>query len=224
MRLFLLLFIGFSSVISYGQNVGIGTNVPHASAALEVKDSARGILIPRMTATQRTSISSPAEGLMVYQTDGTKGFWYWDGLQWRNYVSNSIITSGTVSGTTGFSEYVIPNDSLYYWGNAIVSTSYFSFNGHQDWRIPSPSELISLIGKFGTGNIPSSAYWTNDPFGTNPNCVGCSGATYWPKYISIGGVDYNSVPIGPVFGVANPNPYYYYGNRNPDKARVIYIR
>jgi len=30
MRLILLLFISFSSVISFGQNVGIGTNVPHA--------------------------------------------------------------------------------------------------------------------------------------------------------------------------------------------------
>jgi hypothetical protein len=108
MRLFLLLFISFSSMISYGQNVGIGTNVPHGSAALEVKDSARGILIPRLTATQRSSISSPAEGLMVYQTDGSKGFWYYDGAIWKN-VSASSNTAGAGSDaqtliftTTGF--------------------------------------------------------------------------------------------------------------------------
>lgn len=108
MRLFLLLFISFSSTISYGQNVGIGTNVPDGSAALEVKDSARGILIPRMTATQRTSIASPAEGLMVYQIDGAKGFWYWDGVIWKN-ISASSNTNSTGSDaqtliftTTGF--------------------------------------------------------------------------------------------------------------------------
>jgi hypothetical protein len=224
MKFFLAFFLSLTIQISYSQNIGIGTNTPHASAALEIQDSSKGILIPRMTMSQRTAIQSPAEGLMVYQTDSTYGFWYWGRGQWRNYLSNNVISSGNVSGILGFTEYVIPNDSSYYWGNAIVSTSYFNYNGHQDWRIPSPSELISLFGRFGTGSIPSGSYWTNDPFGTNPNCVGCSGATYWPKYISIGGADYNNVQIGPVFGVANPSPYYYYGNRNPDKARVIYIR
>jgi hypothetical protein len=75
---------------------------------LEVKDTARGILIPRMTATQRTSISSPAEGLMVYQIDGSKGFWYYDGAIWKN-VSASSNTAGAGSDaqtliftTTGF--------------------------------------------------------------------------------------------------------------------------
>jgi hypothetical protein len=57
-----------------------------------------GILIPRMTATQRTSIASPAEGLMVYQTDGSKGFWYYDGTIWKN-VSTSTSTTAVSSGT-----------------------------------------------------------------------------------------------------------------------------
>jgi hypothetical protein len=102
-----LVFIS-CSLFSYSQNVGVGTNAPHASAALEVKDSARGILIPRMTATQRTSITSPAEGLMVYQTDGSKGFWYYDGAIWKN-VSASSSSAGAGSDaqtliftTTGF--------------------------------------------------------------------------------------------------------------------------
>jgi hypothetical protein len=101
-------FFIFCSLCSYSQNVGVGTNTPHASAALEVKDSARGILIPRITATQRTSISSPAEGLMVYQTDGSKGFWYYDGAIWKN-ISASSNTAGAGSDaqtliftTTGF--------------------------------------------------------------------------------------------------------------------------
>lgn len=102
------LFLISCSFLSYSQNVGVGTNSPHASAALEVKDSTRGILIPRMTATQRTSIASPAEGLMVYQTDGSKGFWYYDGTIWKN-VSASSSTAGAGSDaktliytTTGF--------------------------------------------------------------------------------------------------------------------------
>jgi hypothetical protein len=79
---------------SYSQNIGIGTNTPHASAALEIQDSSKGILIPRMTMAQRTAIQNPAEGLMVYQTDGVKGFWYWDGTTWKNI---SATTNGTGS-------------------------------------------------------------------------------------------------------------------------------
>ena len=84
MKFLSFLFLIFSSLFSYSQNVGIGTSTPHASAALEIKDSTKGILIPRMTMAQRNAIANPAEGLMVYQTDSTYGFWYWGRGQWRN--------------------------------------------------------------------------------------------------------------------------------------------
>ena len=80
----------------FSQNIGIGTSTPHASAALEIKDSTKGILIPRMTMVQRNAIANPAEGLMVYQTDSTKGFWYWDGGKWMEVSNNSNIE--TVNG------------------------------------------------------------------------------------------------------------------------------
>lgn len=69
--------------------VGIGSNVtPVASALVEMQSTAKGFLPPRMTATQAEAISSPAEGLMVYATDGsgaiitTKGWWGYDGATW----------------------------------------------------------------------------------------------------------------------------------------------
>jgi hypothetical protein len=51
--------------------IGIGETggvTPVASAALEVRSTTKGILFPRMTSTQKTNISSPAEGLVVYDT------------------------------------------------------------------------------------------------------------------------------------------------------------
>lgn len=60
---------------------------PNASAMLDVKSHTKGILIPRMLETERLNISNPAKGLMVYQTDGSKGFYYFDGNSW-NYVGN----------------------------------------------------------------------------------------------------------------------------------------
>lgn len=68
-----------------------------ASAALDVNSIARGFLAPRMTQAQRTAITSPAEGLLVYQTDGTKGFYYFTNSAWTPLASGS----GTQWSTTG---------------------------------------------------------------------------------------------------------------------------
>ena len=45
----------------HSQNIGIGTATPHPSAALEIKSSSMGLLIPGMTQAQRNAISSPAQ-------------------------------------------------------------------------------------------------------------------------------------------------------------------
>ena len=79
LSLLFVLFIKFA----FSQNVGIGTNSPHPSAALDITDTAKGILIPRMTMNQRNAIQNPAEGLMVYQKDMDKGFYFFTGSQWQ---------------------------------------------------------------------------------------------------------------------------------------------
>ena len=81
--LFLLLFI----IIKTDAQIGIGVNPPHPSAMLHVQDTTRGLLIPRMTAAQKTAIINPAEGLMIYQTDAAKGFWYFTNGQWLTMTS-----------------------------------------------------------------------------------------------------------------------------------------
>jgi hypothetical protein len=77
--LFLLTLFACSDLIN-AQNVGIGTTTPSSSAMLDISSTDKGLLMPRMTAAQRTAIVSPAAGLQVYQTDGTKGFYYFDGV------------------------------------------------------------------------------------------------------------------------------------------------
>ncbi|HTE23763.1 tail fiber domain-containing protein [Flavitalea sp.] len=56
--------------------VGIGTPSPNSSAMLDISAISKGLLIPRMTSGQRTAITLPATGLLVYQTDDPKGFYY----------------------------------------------------------------------------------------------------------------------------------------------------
>ena len=68
---------------AYAQ-VGIGTNTPDPSAALEIVATSanKGILIPRLTQTQRNAIASPATGLLIYQTNNSPGLYYFDGTNW----------------------------------------------------------------------------------------------------------------------------------------------
>ncbi len=56
---------------------------PDNSAMLDVSSTDKGILIPRMTQNERdNNIASPATGLLIYQTDGTAGFYYYNGSAW----------------------------------------------------------------------------------------------------------------------------------------------
>ena len=51
------------------QSVGIGTSTPSSSAKLDINSSTQGLLIPRVTTTQRNSISNPSVGLLVFDID-----------------------------------------------------------------------------------------------------------------------------------------------------------
>ncbi len=94
-----------ASVAVHAQNVGINTSNPDASAALDVQSTTQGLLIPRMTKTQRESInmvsgvSKPATGLMVYQTDNTPGFYFYNGTAWTTLSSGGQqLANGTAPG------------------------------------------------------------------------------------------------------------------------------
>lgn len=56
-------------------SVGIGTSSPNNSAALDVQHNRKGVLVPRMTKENRDNIVAPANGLMIYQTDSSAGFY-----------------------------------------------------------------------------------------------------------------------------------------------------
>jgi len=81
MKKITLIALIFFTTLGYAQ-VGINTNNPDASSALEIESTTGGILIPRLTETQRDAILVPAAGLMIYQTDQTAGFYFWNGAAW----------------------------------------------------------------------------------------------------------------------------------------------
>jgi len=64
-------------------NLGVGTGSPNASAKLQVDSTTQGFLPPRMTTTERDAISTPAAGLMVYNTTTNKAQCY-NGTAWQD--------------------------------------------------------------------------------------------------------------------------------------------
>ncbi len=53
----------------FAQSVGIGTVTPDPSARLDIWDTVRGLLIPRLTTQQRDAIQDPAHTLMIFNID-----------------------------------------------------------------------------------------------------------------------------------------------------------
>ena len=169
------------TVTTYAQ-VGIGTTTPAASAALDITSTTQGLLIPRMTIEQRNLISLPAAGLMIYQIDGTVGFYYYNGSSWAEVAA----TSKTYSVNTFYAElggYVIqisPNGkhglvvamqdqgvSTWYQANHLLSNpSNHDADGKEflDWRLPTKRELNLMYVVYNNGNAASlnaNFYWSS---------------------------------------------------------------
>ena len=67
-----------------------------ASAVMDITSITKGILIPRMTTTERNAIASPATGLQVYDTD-LKAFQNYDGTSWGD---RRVLRAGTAAAGT----------------------------------------------------------------------------------------------------------------------------
>jgi hypothetical protein len=90
---------------------GIGTTTPDVSAKLDISSTTKGLLVPRMTATERGAIATPAKGLLIFQTDGEAGFyvnigtssskvWTRVNMDWTRSGNDISYTIGNIS-TTG---------------------------------------------------------------------------------------------------------------------------
>lgn len=83
------------STLSLDGPVAIGTKTPDASAALEVSATSKGLLPPQMSTVLRDLIASPADGLMIFNTDNLRTETF-NGITWESVVlapaANSAVT------------------------------------------------------------------------------------------------------------------------------------
>ena len=100
----IVLFSSCTFAFTQNNNVGIGTITPAASALLDIDagpSNNKGVLIPRMTTIQRLAISSPANSLLVFDTDSSC-FFYWNAISisWKSLCNNGSGGVG-ITGSTG---------------------------------------------------------------------------------------------------------------------------
>lgn len=112
--LVMLCYISFMNA-----QVGINTTTPDPSSILDVSSTDRGILLPRMTSTERDNIASPAEGLFIFNTDSTC-FQYYKGTNWSECLGEAPTNSLDCGSALGI--------GVFQTGNPLSSNNIITIN------------------------------------------------------------------------------------------------
>ena len=177
----ILLLAGLFISTQIAAQTGIGTTTPNASAKLEVASTDKGVLIPRMTESQRDAIVLPANGLLIYQTDSLPGFyvnrgangvkdWIRVSSDWTKNGTNisttdNISTTGNLTGSStsklsGFGT-KINTITTSYQLNALDNSGVIQSNSNSAISLTIPIDLPSgfncMILQYGNGQITFTA-------------------------------------------------------------------
>lgn len=157
--------------------VGIGTKIPEPSAMLEVKATNKGILIPRMTMSQRNAIKSPANSLMIYQTDNNPGYYYYASNSWTRIANGN--SSGATSNT--FTAPLSLNGTTVSIPQANASTN--GFLSAADWNkfnnVAPGTSVGDMLYWNGTGWVKLAAGQNGQPL------VFCNGLPTWGGCLAV---------------------------------------
>ncbi len=154
--------LGWGKANAQGMAVNSTGFVANNSAMLDVSATDKGMLVPRMTMAQRNLISTPAAGLLIFQTDNTPGFYYYSGTVWTA-ISGSGAPSGAAGGDLAGT---YPNPTLSVSG--VTAGSYGSSSQVPAYTVDSKGRITAATNITITGTTPGGAAG-GDLTGTYPN-------------------------------------------------------
>lgn len=215
---------GTDVVIMDNGSVGLGTGTPNASAVLDITATNKGMLIPRValtSSTDVTTITSPAAGLLVYNT-GTgaltfKGFVFWNGTEWRQ-IDNTIALNPVITNLKCSDAILSPTQLIA--GTPYSGYMYVPYKGGNGSNYSAGSSIISLgntgltatlqPGKLAFGDGTFSYLVTGTPSQNSPNLAsftlpttfGATGCTTNVGNSSATGSDVRKV----IYSAAAPDP------------------
>ncbi len=137
MKKVVFILFAICTLVKASAQTGIGTITPDASAKLEVASTSKGFLVPRMTAAQKNTITLPATGLLIYQTDAPTGFyvntgtaaapsWLRINTDWTKSGNDISFTTGNIATTGNITGGASTNSKLSGFG-AVVTTKSAGF-------------------------------------------------------------------------------------------------
>jgi len=171
LAVYLLFFIGLSTNV-FAQ-VGIGTVTPDPSSVLEVFSTTQGMLTPRMTTAQRTAIVTPADGLIVYDTE-LKSFYHYNSsltswsrmssdangrLKFKRIKSTDVLATVLAAEKTagGNTKYLLDTGTLYEMNGTIVFDLPIELNNaYVDGLDSGEDKLVKTSGDLFTGTTGGS--------------------------------------------------------------------
>ncbi len=122
-----IILIG-NTVLSQGVAISNDGSSSDVSAVLDIKSTDKGVLIPRMTLSERDNISTPVTGLLIYQTDNTSGFYFYNGSNWVVVGSEAMDINSLSDGKTTGNDVFLGSGA----GANIVGTNKYNTGvGHQ---------------------------------------------------------------------------------------------
>jgi hypothetical protein len=106
-----LLLISGNAVFAQVKIGGQKASAPHPSAVLELSDSAKGFLMPRLKQEQMMAVKSPANGLLVYNTSNDKIYVYRESIkEWKELIMAPLPAANLINPEDS-SEWVYDYDS-----------------------------------------------------------------------------------------------------------------
>ncbi len=154
--------------------VGINTNSPHPSSALDIDSTNSGVLVPRMTESQKDNISNPTKGLLIYQNNQQEGFWYFNGTIWVSIDSKGefVSDSGVIYNVTDRTrdDFVVGSTSLNDIAGSNDDKRFFFDKAKAAFR----------------AGLNSGTSWDNTKLGSNSLAVGSNNEASGSNSVALG--------------------------------------